>query len=110
LQEELAVQEKEAAVVELVVIDHLHVFQLAAVLLWELSLLVVEVVELEEITLVIQEATHHLLFHAQHILPMAVEVVDHKSPEEELEMPAVLVVEVEEALLALQEEQEILLR
>jgi hypothetical protein len=41
---------------------------------------------------------------------MAVEVVDHKSPEEELEMPAVLVVEVEEALLALQEEQEIPLR
>tara|TARA_B100000424_G_scaffold61048_1_gene44333 strand:+ start:176 stop:277 length:102 start_codon:yes stop_codon:yes gene_type:complete len=33
LQEELAVQEKEVAVVELVVIDHLHVFQLAVVLL-----------------------------------------------------------------------------
>tara|TARA_B100000424_G_scaffold61048_1_gene44334 strand:+ start:290 stop:508 length:219 start_codon:yes stop_codon:yes gene_type:complete len=72
--------------------------------------LVVEVVELEKTMLVIQGATHHLLLALAHTLLTVVEVVDHKSPEEELEMPAVLVVEVEEALLALQEEQEILLQ
>ena len=66
--------------------------------------------ELEEMPLVIQGATHNLLLVPAHILLMAVEVVDHKSLEEELEMLAVLVVEAEEALLVLQEEQEILPR